>query len=172
MTYEEYERVSLAFAHEYAQARGRTLSICEAMIYCIAGAVDTSFAVHTSTLKGSTISLIHGNMADRKLYTVSIYPGRTVELWTTPNWEQLFEFALANLELLLKPAHAIGTWRDDWSQMHVLDVVVCLADRDAALDLGIFYHQLTIYDLALRREIKIVRSSEALLLDSAGVGNV
>jgi hypothetical protein len=47
------------------------LPICKAMISCVADAVDTSYALHTTTLKGSTVSLIHGNLADKKLFTVS-----------------------------------------------------------------------------------------------------
>lgn len=172
MKHGQCERGKLALVHKYAQVRGQTLTICDAMISCITAAVDTSFAVHTTTLKGSTVSLIHGNLANKKLFSVSIYPGRTVELSTTPTWEQLFEFALANVELLLKPEHALGTWFDDYELVHVLDVVVCLSNRDAALGLGLLHHQSAIYSLSLRQEIKVVRPSEAFLLNSAEVCNV
>jgi hypothetical protein len=168
MKHGQCERVKLALVHKYAQVRGQTLTICDAMISCITAAVDTSFAVHTTTLKGSTVSLIHGNLADKKLFSVSIYPGRTVELSTMPTWEQLFEFALANVELLLRPKHALGTLFDDWNQVHVCDVVLLVPDRDEALALALRYGQVAIFDLGSRREIPISRPSEIPLASRAG----
>ena len=145
-----------------------TLPFCAAMTSCVVSAVDTSFALHTTTLKGSTVSLIHGNLADKKLFTVSPYPERTAEFCEAPSWDQLFDFALANVNHLLKPGHAMGTWFNDYELMHVLDVVVCLSDRDEALDLAKRYRQLAIYDLQSRREIPVSRPSEILVVRCAG----
>jgi hypothetical protein len=137
------------------------------MLSRIAGAVDTSFALHNRR-NGSTVSLIHGSMADQKLFSVSIYPERTIELWERPTRQELFDFAQANVELLLKPRHAIGTWFNDYELMHIFDVVVCLSDRDEALDLAKRYRQLAVYDLQSRREIPVSRPSEILLAGRAG----
>src|SRR5208337_3053430 len=131
-----------------------TLPICDAMLSCIAGAVDTSHALHNRT-NGSTVSLIHGSMADKKLFSVSIYPSRSITLWERPSREELFEYAKANLDLLLKPAHALGTWFNDWSLCHVLDVVVLVRNRDDAVELGLRSDQVAIFDLEARREILI-----------------
>ena len=82
------------------------------MISCIESAVDIGYCSHSKT-HGSTVSLIHGNMAGQKLFSVSIYPERTFELWESPTRQELFDFAKANVDLLLKPGHAIGTWFND-----------------------------------------------------------
>jgi hypothetical protein len=133
----------------------------------IAGAVDISYALHNQ-INGSTVSLIHGSMAGQKLYSVSIYPERRIELWESPTRQELFDFAQANAELLLKPRHALGTGYDDWNQVHVLDVVILDPNRDAALALALRYGQIAIFDLGSRREIPVSRPSEILLAGHAG----
>ena len=134
------------------------LPICKPMLSCIASAVEIAFNSHSKT-QGSTVSLIYGNMVGQKLYSVSIYPERTIEVWPPPSWHQFLTFAMANAELLLKPAHALGTWFNDLTLEHVLDVVVLSSDRDAAVSLGLRSGQLSIYDLEARREIAIPRRS-------------
>jgi hypothetical protein len=118
--------------------------------------VDIAFALHTRT-NGSTVSVIDGNMAGRKLFAVSTYPARTIELSDPPSWQQLFAFALASWELLLKPRHALGTWFN--GRVHVLDIVVCTSDRAEALTLGSVFHQRSIYSLEARQEISVPRPS-------------
>jgi hypothetical protein len=124
------------------------------MVSCIEGAVDTSYFLHNRG-NGSTVSLIDGNMAGKKLFAVSIYPARKIELWGKPSWQELFEFAKANLDLLLKPDHALGTWFNDYELIHCLDVVVLVRDRDDAVELGLRSDQVAIFDLEARREIPI-----------------
>jgi len=148
-----------------------SLPVCAEMISCIASAIDTAFALHTTTLKGSTVSLIHGSVADTKLFAVSPYPERSVELCEVPSWDQLFDFALANIGHLLKPGHALGTWFNDYELMHVLDVVVCLSNRDEALDLAKRNRQLAIFDIQSRREISVSSPSETLLVSLPGGDN-
>jgi hypothetical protein len=148
----------------------KALPILDAMFPCIKEVVDVSFAQHNRT-NGSTVSLIDGNMVGKKLFSVSIYPSHSMTLWERPSWEELFEYAKANLDLLLQPGHAMGTWFNDYELMHVLDVVVCLSDRNEALDLAKRYLQLAIYDLQSRREIRVPRQSEKLLAGLAGGAN-
>jgi len=94
-------------------------------------------------------------MVGRKLFAVSMYPEQTIKLRVQPSWQRLLAFVLANLDLLLKPDRALGTWLDTLEGVHVLDVVVCLADREAALELGLRFHQWSIFDLANSREIRL-----------------
>lgn len=146
------------------------LPIREPMISCIGGVADQASSSHSKT-NGSTISLIHGNLAGERLFSVSIYPGHTAELRTPPTWQQFFSFALKNADLLLKPAHALGSWLDDdWTHKHVLDVVVVLSDREEALDLGARFDQRSIYSLELGQVIVVPRSSHisAAILVEAG----
>jgi hypothetical protein len=135
------------------------LPIREPMISCIAGAVDIAYDSHAKT-NGSTVSLSHGNMVGQKLFAVSPYPDRTVELPTRPTWQQLFSFALANADLLLRPAHALGSCFNEWTLKHELDVVVLCSDRDAALDRGQRCHQMSIYDLEARQVIAVPRPTQ------------
>jgi hypothetical protein len=145
------------------------LPIREPMISCIARVVDIAFDSHSRT-HGSTTSLLYGNVAGQKLFSVSIYPERTVELWTPPTWQQFFSFALANADLLLKPAHALGSFFDDWKLEHVIDVVVLTSDRDAALALGLA-RQVSIYDLLVRRVIDVRSPSRDPTAKLVGVGH-
>jgi hypothetical protein len=46
--------------------------------------------------------------------------------------------------------------------VHVLDVVVCLSDREAALELGRHSQQWSTFNLAARREIRIGEPASAL----------
>jgi hypothetical protein len=164
MANQQCKRVNQVSAYECAQV---ALKTCDAMRSCIADAVDTAFTLHNRS-NGSTVSLFHGSMADKKLFSVAIYPERTKEFWERPSWQELFDFAQANVELLLKPGHAIGTWFNDYELTHVLDVVVCLPDRDEALDRAKRYRQLAIYDLQSRREISVSSRSERPLANCAG----
>lgn len=135
---------------------GRTLPIWDAMLSCIAEAVDISFAQHERT-NGSIVSMVHGNMVGKKLFSVSIYPNRSITLWERPSWEELFEYTRAHLDLLLKSGHAVGTWFNDWDLIHCLDVVVLVPDRTDAMELGLRFDQVAIFDLEARREIPIPR---------------
>jgi hypothetical protein len=146
------------------------LPLSEAMICCIASTVDIAYDSHSKT-HGSTVSLIHGNMVGQKLYSVSIYPRRTIKLWTSPTWEDIFSFANAKLDLLLKPSHAFGSWLNDWSGEHVLDVVVLSSDRDTALALGVAFGQLSIFDLGARRVIAVPSPSLESTQKLVEVGN-
>jgi hypothetical protein len=123
-------------------------------LHSVAAAINISYAMHNRT-NGSTVSLINGSMAGKNLFAVSIYPARKIEFWERPSWQELFEFAKANMDLLLKPDHALGTWFNDWECVHVVDVVVCISDRDAALGLGLRAEKEAVFDIEARREIPI-----------------
>jgi hypothetical protein len=140
------------------------LPIRKQVISLIAKAVDIAFALHNKT-NGSTVSLLHGDMARRKLFSVSIYPKHTIELRNPPSWQQIFEFALENWELLLKPRHALGTWLNEG--VHVLDIVVYTPDLAEALTLGLRFNQLSIYDLEVLQVIPVPRPYQEI--EASGV---
>src|SRR5665213_2349365 len=125
-------------------------------ISCLADLVNAAFASHNRT-NGSTASFSCGDMKDEKLFIVSINPDRAKEFVERPSWQELFEFAKTNLDLLSKPDHALGTWFNDWNLVHIFDIVICIPDRDVALELGRRFDQLAIFDLEARREIPISR---------------
>ena len=154
-------RISTAVDPTRQEGSRLTLPIGEPLISCILETVETALELHSIT-NGATVSIINGSMAGQKLFAVSLYPERTVKLTAPPSWRQLFEFVLTNLDLLLQPDRALGTWFNDLKGVHVLDVVVCLSDREAALDLGWRFGQVAIFDLATSQEIPIGRPSQAL----------
>jgi len=67
----------------------------------------------------------------------------------------IFAFVLLHLDLLAQPGRALGSWFDRLRNVRVLDVVLCLPDRRTAIELGRFFGQTSIYDLAAQREIAI-----------------
>jgi hypothetical protein len=101
-------------------------------------------------------------MAGLSFFAVSIYPKRSSQLTTCPTWEDLFEFALAHVDVLLKPFHAIGTWFNRHLNVHVLDIVVLVADRAEAMELGLRFQQWSIFDLSKCSEIPIAQPSPVL----------
>lgn len=110
-------------------------------------------------------------MVGHKLFAVSIYPKCTVELSTRPTWRQLFSFALAKADLLLKPAHALGSYFNERTLKHELDVAVLSSDRDAALELGLRFDQMCIYDLEARQVIAVPSSTQESTSTLAGAVN-
>jgi hypothetical protein len=124
----------------------------DCLLPSVVGAAGIALISHFRS-GGATVSLSEGNLAGRKLFSVAIYPERTIEFKTPPTWEQLFAFATAKLDLLLQPDHALGTWFDRKRGFHTLDVVICLVDRDEAIRLGEHFHQSAIFDLAAGRDI-------------------
>lgn len=121
----------------------------------IGTAVDIALDSHLGPGRGSTVSVIRGNLVGQPLYAVSIFSGRTVELDAPPTWQQLFAFAILYRDLLAQPEFALGTWFDKHRKLHVLDVVICIPNLQAALALGHHFGQSAIYDLERQQEIAI-----------------
>ncbi|HEY5212540.1 MAG TPA: hypothetical protein VIJ38_05905 [Acidobacteriaceae bacterium] len=140
---------------------GLVLPIDESLASRIVDAADAVSSLHEDA-GGSTVSLVEGDMAGKKLFAVSIYPTRSVELKSPPSAWQIFAFILDNLSLLRMPDHAVGTWPDKDRGVHVLDVVVCVEDRWMAAELGVHFNERSMYDLAARKEISLVRPLQAL----------
>ena len=145
------------------------LPIWGAMLSCIAAVADTAHGLHDRT-NGSTVSLVHGSMVGVKLFSVSVYPSRSITLWERPSREDLFDYVKSNLDPLLMPGHALGTWFNDYKLVHCLDVVVLVRDRNEAMELGFRFNQVAIFDLEARREISIRLSSQGHKNELAGGG--
>lgn len=116
--------------------------------------VETICARHAAN-NGSTVSLSEGEMVGRKLFAVCISPGRSVELTETPTRQNFLAFVVSNLDVLVQQGRCVGTWFDRSRNVHVLDIVICLSNRQAAITIGRIFGQTSIYDLFLRREIVI-----------------
>jgi len=136
----------------------------------LADLIDIAFASHNRS-NGATVSLHDGNMEDKKLFTVSIYPEHAQEFWERPTWQELFDFAKARLDLLSKADHALGIWFNDYELIHVIDVVICIPDCELALELGRRFDQVAIFDLETRREIPISHVSLDATVKLVEVGN-
>jgi len=135
------------------EAESRSL-VREPVISKIGDAADIAYASHRKT-GGSTVSVFDGDLAGRRLFALSVFPDRTIELFDPPTWRQIFNFALENLDLVLRKGCAIGTWQNRRRRLHVLDVVVCVANLQAALELGKCFDQQFVFDLHRRRDIAI-----------------
>jgi len=135
-------------------AVAQVLAIAEPLKSLILKAVDSALRLH-SRYHGSTVSLFEGDLIGSERYAVSIYPSRTVELIAALTAEDLLAFVLANLAILLLPQRALGTWFNPATNRHVLDVIVCVRDREAALVLGKRYNQWSAFHLASAQEILI-----------------
>jgi hypothetical protein len=72
----------------------------------------------------------------------------------------LFAFAILNVDLLIQPHHALGTWFDRRRNRHVLDVAVCPESLAIAISLGINHGQQAIFDFKEAREIALVSAPE------------
>lgn len=140
----------------------------EPLLSCILKAVEIAVESHART-GGVTVSLSEGNLASRNRFAVAVYPERTIELSSPPTRDQLETYVIANLDLLLRPGHALGTWFDEQRGVHTIDVVVCPFDRDVAIGLGARSRQWAIYDLAVGRDIVIRPARLHGLTSPAGV---
>jgi hypothetical protein len=131
-------------------------------------ATATALHAHWS---GSTVSVTDGNMSGLPRFAVSTHPERTMETTKAPTWRLLFAFAVLNLDLLLLPNHALGTWFQHQRRQHILDVVECPASLDEAIRLGLLHGQEAIYDLEAGKEISLVTGHELAATRFGGEGN-
>ena len=127
----------------------------EQAISLIERPVEVALESHSLT-KGATVSISRGNLVGQRLFAVSIFPSRTIELSAPPTRNGLLAFAILNADLLLTPDCAFGLWYDKHGSLHhFLDVVVAVADLQQALELGQIHGQRFAYDLEQQEEITI-----------------
>jgi hypothetical protein len=114
------------------------------------------------------VSLHEGNVLGRNAFAVAVYPERSAEFRSAPKRCDIFVFVLLNLDLLIQPGYAFGSWFDRARSVHVLDVVVFVSDEQAALELGWKFLQTSIFHLATQREIRVRNVSAPIHSDNTG----
>lgn len=128
------------------------------------GAAQTGIATDIAAQKalnlaedtgGATFNLTHGNLAGTPTYSVSIYPERELILKGEPTTKTIEAFIEKNKDLLTDPANSFGIWRDTETGKTYLDVVVTMADKEAAIKLGLEKGQKAIFDLGKMEEIRL-----------------
>ncbi len=101
---------------------------------------------------GSTFTPTGENLTKKDAYSVGSYPERTTQVdKLTP--EILNKFKTDNADLLSKPDHAVGTWKDPDTGKTVLDISRIYPDREQAIAAGKQKNQKAIYNLRTGEEI-------------------
>ena len=143
------------------QRRAHRVEFRKILRSAILRTVSLTTSILATNSSGSTVSLVHGNLAGRPLFAVAVYAERTFEISDQPTSSQLVAFIISNLDILLRPDHALGTWFDKERAVYVFDVVICLADRNRAIQLGMHLHQKAIFDLAAGADIVLAKAGAA-----------
>jgi hypothetical protein len=116
----------------------------------------TSIAIASHNRSGgATVSLSDGNLAGGQGFVVSVYPKRALNLTNSLTRQDILGFVVLNLDLLLQPGHALGTWFDEEHGIHVLDVVTLISKHHDAVRLGQQFCQRAIFDLTTCSNIPI-----------------
>lgn len=98
---------------------------------------------------GATFNLYFGVLSNQQLYAVSLFPERTVRSQGRMLRPQaVTTFLRKNADILRDPRNSVGCWYNEENDATYLDVSTTLPSRPAAIDLGIRYNQIGIYDLA------------------------
>ncbi len=104
---------------------------------------------------GSTFSLKRGNLAGKDLYSVGLYPKRSVVLDRPLTEADLTKFMSDNADLLRDPKNSIGTWTDKKTGKTYLDVAYTTPSLKKAMEIGLKNKEKAIYDLQERAEIPL-----------------
>jgi len=98
---------------------------------------------------GATFNLYFGDQIGQQLYAVSVYVERGVRRQGRALPIQFLKaFFKKNSDLLQDPRNSIGCWFDPETGRTYLDISATLPNRQAAINLGLRYNQISIYDLA------------------------
>ena len=100
---------------------------------------------------GATINLYFGNLAGTPLFSVSVFPDRSVVLEEEALMEGelrlwILGYVIANQILLRDPRCSVGVWHGKDGLIY-LDVTVTVSSKKKALKLGAQYNQLAVFDL-------------------------
>lgn len=97
---------------------------------------------------GATYNLYFGDQSETRLYSVSIFPERSIILTGKEiDAEILVDFIADNADLLEDARCCIGTWYDEAANETYLDISVTLLRKRDTLYLGQQYNQVGIFDL-------------------------
>ena len=109
---------------------------------------------------GATVNLKAQNLVGRKLYAVVIFerkirlPDDNVKKRVLPK-EILGLFVKRNIDLLSDSLCVVGTWHNEETKAHFLEISIVLEDKKLAIEIGKAYNQISIYDLYNQSEIKL-----------------
>lgn len=104
---------------------------------------------------GATFNLTQGNLAGKPMYSVSVYPERELILEGEPTANVIEQYMTKNADLLNDASNSFGMWRNTETGEMYLDVVKTLADKKAAMQLGLENGQKAIFDLKNMKEIRL-----------------
>ena len=110
------------------------------------------------TSGGSTVCLHRGDMLGQRGFAVGTHPERSVTLSSPATQPELVRYILDNLDVLILPDHALGTWANRKSAQ-VLDVVVCMNNQEQAIEMAVRYGEWSIFDL--EQGIEIITENHA-----------
>ncbi len=82
----------------------------------------------------------------QKGYAVSPYPKRSAIINGKVSRDHIKSFMKKNSDLLAKPNHAVGAWRDPETKKTYLDVSIVTRSRKDAITLGRRFNQISIFD--------------------------
>jgi len=104
---------------------------------------------------GVTYNIRWGNQEKQNLFVVSLFPdlGDVIKgnLLTS---NKLQTFIEKNIELLLNPRCALGTWYNKDDNKTYVDISAIFFDKNLAIKLANKYNQIAIWDLQNNQEIK------------------
>jgi hypothetical protein len=107
---------------------------------------EEQVAAH-NTNGGSTFDTQGNNLSGANKYSVGSYPERTAQVEGELTPEHIRRFKTLNADLLNQEGHGIGTWLDQDTGKHVLDVARLYDDRGEAVSAGKAANQKAIYHL-------------------------
>ncbi len=97
---------------------------------------------------GSTFSLYFGSQAGEHLYSVSLFPERSLVIPGQEIDEEIVRaYIEANEDLLRDPRCCVGTWYDPEAGETYLDVAVVLPNKREVILLAKRYNQIGMFDL-------------------------
>jgi hypothetical protein len=104
---------------------------------------------------GSTFNLTKGELAGTPHYAVAAYPEREAILNGELTTKQIEQYMAKNQDLLADSSNSLGIWKDAESGKTYLDITKTLADKEAAMKLGLANKQKAIFDLGSMSEIRL-----------------
>lgn len=102
---------------------------------------------------GATFSLHFGDMTGQPLYSVSLWPDRSLKVFgEVLEIDILLLFVQINIDLLNDPRCSVGLWSD--SGVTYCDIVALLPSEQEAVALAVSYNQIAIFNLHTLTEIE------------------
>jgi hypothetical protein len=101
---------------------------------------------------GATWNMSKGNLVGQPYFAVATFPEKE-QIVAEADFENLEEYIINNESLLSNPNNSFGAWVSGGKTYY--DIVVTLADKNEAMELGLKHNQLAIFDLKELKEIPL-----------------